>query len=138
MIDFEDCLKAGFLRKIPPSPAQAKEQLEKAKVLLEEAKTLVNKAPNAAVLTGYAAALDAARAILFNDGYREKSHACVARYLEAKYSKEIGKNMIMMLDEYRNKRHKTQYASDYYPTVQEAKRIVAFADEFISRIEELI
>lgn len=38
MISYEECINQGLLRKIPPSITQAREQLEKAKILLEEAK----------------------------------------------------------------------------------------------------
>ncbi len=139
MIDFDQCVKEGLLKRIPPSKRQADEQMKKAKVLLEEAKrSLKADAPNSAVMAAYAAILDAGRAVLFRDGYREKSHACVARYLEAKYLKELGASSIDLLDEYRDKRHKTQYSGDYYPTTQEAARIVSFAGDFIPKVEKLL
>ncbi len=139
MIDFVQCLKEGLLRRIPPSKRQAEEQMKKAKVLLEEAKrNLDADAPNSAVMSAYASVLDAARAVLFRDGYREKSHACVARYLEAKYLKELGTSNIDLLDEYRDKRHKTQYSGEYYPTAQEAERVVSFAEKFLPKIERLL
>ena len=90
MIGFDSCAEQGLLRKIAPSKTQAEEQLKKAGVLLSEAKTaLASGMPNSAVINGYSAMLDAARAVLFRDGWREKSHACVAAYLRAKYAKEL-------------------------------------------------
>lgn len=139
MIDLDECIEKGLLRKIPPSRTQAREQLKKAAVLLEEAKkSLKIESPNSAVMSAYASVLDASRAILYRDGYRERSHACVVRYLEAKYSKEIGSSLIDLLDQYRDKRHKTMYSGDYYPTIDEAKRVVSFAEEFVKKIEDLL
>ncbi len=139
MIDFYGCMEQGLLKRIPPSSVQAKEQLAKANVLLDEAKkALDSESPNSAVIAAYAAMLDAARAVLFQDGYREKSHACVARYLEAKYSGKIGSALIDLLDQYRDKRHKTMYSGDYYPTMDEARRAVSFTEEFVGKIEEIM
>ncbi|MFH1285607.1 MAG: HEPN domain-containing protein [Candidatus Micrarchaeota archaeon] len=139
MIEFEECIKLGLLKRIPPSKVQADEQLKKANILLEESKKSLNSdSPNSAVITAYAAVLDAARALLFRDGYREKSHACVVRYLEAKYSNELGGSFIQLFDEYRDRRHKTMYSGDYYPTSAEAKRIVSFAEEFVGKVSKLL
>lgn len=139
MIGFDECVEQGLLRRIPPSSVQAREQLAKANVLLDEAKkALDSESPNSAVIAAYAAMLDAARAVLFRDGYREKSHACVARYLEAKYSGKLGMPLIDLFDQYRDKRHKTMYSGDYYPTMDEANRAVSFAEEFVGKIEEIV
>lgn len=139
MITYEKCLEAGLIKKIPPSITQARSQMEKAHTLLEEAKIAVkNNTPNSAVLAGYASMFDATRALLFKDGYRERSHACVARYLEAKYSPELGLSSIHLFDEYREKRHKVSYSSEYYPTIDEAKAMVAFAEQLIEKIEGLL
>ena len=127
------------MRRIPPSKRQSDEQLKKALVLLEEAKKAVRSdSPNSAVISGYAAMLDAARAVLFRDGYREKSHACVVRYLEAKYSDKIGSSLVDMFDEYRDKRHKTMYSGEYYPTLEEAQRTIQFAEKFVKKIEDVL
>jgi uncharacterized protein (UPF0332 family) len=139
VISFDECVEQGLLRRMPPSKRQAEEQLKKAFVLLEESKkALEANLPNAAMTSAYTAALGSSRALLFRDGYREKSHACVARYLEAKYLKEIGASRISLLDEYRDRRHKTLYSGDYYPTLEEAKRVVSFAEEFLAKAEKLL
>ena len=139
MISFDECIREGLLRKMPPSKKEAEDQLQKAGVLLNEAKiALATNLPNAAMMSAYTAVLDAGRALLFRDGFREKSHACVARYLEAKYSREIGVSDVYLLDEYRDRRHKTLYSGDYYPTLAEAKRVVSFAEGFIGKVGKLL
>lgn len=139
MITLKECIEQGMIRKIAPSIVQARSQMEKAQVMLEEAERAVKGgSPNSAVLAGYAAMFDGARALLLKDGYRERSHACVARYLEANYSKEMGSSFVDLLDEYREKRHKVSYSSEYYPTVDEAKNTVQFAGKFLEKIEKLL
>jgi uncharacterized protein (UPF0332 family) len=139
MIDFDSCVSQGLLRKIPPSLRQSQEQMKKAEVLLSEAKlALGSDSPNSAVIGAYSAMLDSARAVLFRDGWREKSHACVAKYLEAKYSKELGEEAVVLFDEYRDKRHKTMYSGDYYPDMEEARRVVSFAEKFVGSVKKLL
>lgn len=139
MISYKECMNQGLLRKIAPSITQAKEQLEKAKILLEEAnESFEIENYNSAIIAGYAAMFDAARSILFKDGYREKSHACVARYLEEKYKNKIGIDIINLLDQYRDQRHKVMYAIDFYPTKEEAESLLNFADKFLKEVKEIL
>lgn len=139
MTGFSECVEKGLLRKVVPSRTKALESLEKAKELLGEANAnLEDGRPNSTVVMAYAAMFDAARAVLFRDGYREKSHYCVARYLEEKYEKKIGRDLINLLDEYRDSRHKVLYRADYYPTTDEAREIVGFATKFIEKIDKIL
>jgi len=57
----------------------------------------------------------AARAILFIDGFREKSHFAVDRYLEDKYATTglLEKEWIDILDFYRETRHEDQYSISF-------------------------
>ena len=139
MVTLERCFKDGLLKQVPISATEAKNQFDKAKVLLLESKScLENDDLNAAVMTAYAALFDAARAVLFKDGYRERSHICVIRYLEANYIKQLSEDTVILLDEYREKRHKVVYASDYYPSEDEAKNIIEFAEKFLMIVKKLL
>ncbi len=138
MIDYTECVRIGLLKQIAPSDLQAEEQFKKANVLLEEAQAALKaELPNTATMGAYSAALDASRALLFRDGWRERSHACTARYLEENYLNEIGADDIALLDHYRDARHKTMYSSEYYPTKEEAARVVKFAEGFILKIGKM-
>lgn len=141
MIDFEECLKQGLLRKIPASKQNALNSIEKAKELLNEAKTSQkNEQINSAVIVSYLSIFHAARALLFKEGYREKSHECIIRFIEEKYSKtgKIPRMTISMLDKYKSERTLTQYEITYSPNEEEAEKMLKFAEEFIREIEELI
>ena len=81
-----------------------------------------------------------ARAILFRDGYREKSHYCVARYLEEKYVKpgKLERKWVELLDYYREMRHNNQYDLSFFVSEKEAKNSLKSAREFFERMEKLI
>ncbi len=138
MIDFNDCVRDGFIQKMAPSMSQAKETMKKALVLLKESKmALKAKAPNSAVMAAYSAVLDAARSLLFKDGYRERSHVCVVKFLEEKYSGQLDSSEIMLFDQYRDKRHKTMYSGSYYMSLEDAEKVILFADNFIEKLIKL-
>lgn len=81
----------------------------------------------------------AARTILFLDGFREKSHACVARYLEEKYVKtgKLDNKWVELLDHSREIRHNDQYDLSFFSTKEEAERALGSARDFLSSMEDL-
>ena len=80
------------------------------------------------------------RAILFLDGYREKSHACVARYLEEQYvnKKKLEKKWVELLDHHREIRHNDQYDLSFYSSEEEAKEALESAGQFLKRMKQLL
>ncbi len=83
---FKDCIEKGLLRKIPASEDNAVRSIKKAEGWFKEAeRSYQSEAYDSSVLSSYMVMFHSARAILFLDGYREKSHACIARYLEDNY-----------------------------------------------------
>jgi len=138
VIDFNECIAQGLLRKIPPSREKALQSVVKAKELLQEARAnLEEERINSAVIVAYMAIFHAARALLFKDGYREKSHECVIRFIEAKHP-EIKTAQIESLEKYKSERTHTQYDVSYTPNEEQAEKMVEFAEKFIQTIEETI
>lgn len=139
--DYYDCIKEKLLRKIPPSKEKAEGSIRTAYKWLEEAeKNLKGEAFNSSVIASYLAMFHSARAILFFDGFREKSHYCIARYLEEKYVKKklLEKKWIEFLDHYRELRHDDQYNISFFATKEEAENMLKIAKEFVKRISELL
>jgi uncharacterized protein (UPF0332 family) len=138
---YNDCISEGLLRKIPPSREKAFRSIEKSERWLKEAeKTLKSEAFDSSVLASYMVMFHSARAILFFDGFREKSHACVARYLEEKYvkTKKLKKKWVDLLDHHREIRHNDQYDLSFFSTDEEAEQAVKSASEFLSKMRELL
>jgi uncharacterized protein (UPF0332 family) len=81
---FKDCVEKGLLKKLPASEHNAIRSINKAESWLKEAKkSFQGEAYDSSVLSSYLAMFHSARAILFIDGYREKSHACIVEDLQA-------------------------------------------------------
>lgn len=139
--EFEDCINKGLLRKIPASNEKARGSIRTAERWLEEAeKSLESSLYNSSVLCSYLSMFHSARAILFSDGYREKSHYCIVRYLEEKYAKKglLETKWIDLLDHYRDLRHTNQYSIESFATKEEAEQALDTAQKFLERMKTLL
>lgn len=139
--NYNDCMKEGLLRRIPPSKDKAVQSLKKAYEWLKEAEGSIKAgAYGSAILASYTAMFHSARSILFFDGFREKSHACVARYLEEKYVKtgQLDKKWVELLDHIRQVRHDDQYNLSFFSTKEEAEKSRESAKDFIAVLECLL
>jgi len=138
---FKNCVEKGLLRKFPSSEDNALRSVKKAKSWLKEAeKSFQGEAYDSSVLSSYLAMFHSARAILFLDGYREKSHACVARYLEEQYvsKKKLEKKWVELLDHHREIRHDDQYDLSFYSSDEEAKEALESAAQFLEQMKRLL
>jgi len=141
VFDFKECLKQGLLKEIQPSAENAKQSLATAKGWLGEAeRNKEAQAYSSCVLSAYTAMFHAARAVLFRDGFRERSHACVARYLEAKYVRNglLEENWVNLLDRCRDMRHEDQYGIIKGHYDAEAEEAIDTATAFVARMEKLL
>jgi len=141
VFDFKECLKQGLLKEIPPSAENAERSMGTAKEWLGEAqRNLEARAYNSCILSSYTAMFHSARAILFFDGFRERSHACVARYLEAKYVRAglLEQSWVNLLDRCRDLRHEDQYSIVKRSDDTEAEDTLRTAEEFVNQIEKLL
>ena len=140
-IEFQDCIEQGLLRKMVPSLEKARKGLRKAQIFLAQAKRAFDvKAYDSCLMTCYQAIFLSAKAVLFKDGYREKSHACVARYIEEKYAKQgkIELKWIDLLDRYRDLRHDDEYDVFFFASKKDCEDLIKFASEFVEQMEKII
>ena len=138
-LSYDECLSKGLLRRIPPSKEQGKRSFEKAQRWLDEAKIILgSKAFNSSVSAAYLAMFHSARAILFLEGFREKSHACVARFL-AQYVQggKLEQEWVDLLDHHREIRHEDQYDLSFFATDEDAKKALESATTFMQRMKQL-
>ncbi|MCD6484876.1 MAG: HEPN domain-containing protein [Candidatus Odinarchaeota archaeon] len=139
--DYEDCISRGLLRRVPPSKEKANKSIETAEDWLNEArKSLMADAFNSSLICSYLSMFHSARSILFYDGYREKSHYCIARYLEEKYVKNgiLEIKWIELLDHYRDLRHASQYGVESFTIREEAENAIEIAEKFLDRMRRLL
>ena len=118
-LDFEDCVRKRLLRRVTPSADKARQSMKRAEKWLKEAEKNLNNE----LYSSYLAMFHSARAVLLRDGRREKSHFCIARYLEEMYVKKgkLEREWIDLLDRLREMRHADQYDISYFATREEAK-----------------
>jgi uncharacterized protein (UPF0332 family) len=139
--ELDECFKKGLMRKIPASEEKALKSMAKAnKWLIEAKKNLEHDLLDSCLVSSYSAMFHAARALLFKDGFREKSHYCVVRYLEEKYVEKgkLPKLVVDLLDRLRDLRHTDLYQLDFFVTKEEAKEAIKSAEIVIREVAKLI
>jgi len=138
--NIDDCFERGLLRKVEPSRTKCEQSLLQAGEWLSEAeKNLEAEAYRSALSSAYMAVFHSARAVLFRDGVREKSHYCIGLYLQ-RYVEDgtLEENWPMLFDRIRSVRHADQYSFMALPTVEEVQAGIDLAERFIERMERLL
>lgn len=133
----KDCYSEGLLKKVPPSIDIAKRSLEVADNTMHKAKDNLDLGHyDVTLVLSYTAMFHAARAILFRDGVKERSHVCIVIYLKSTYPKlnEIADT----LDAFRTSRHATLYGLDNAMTKDDAEEAISSAKEFIKKIKDFL
>jgi len=107
--------------------------------LSEAEKNLQAGALRSAVSSAYLAVFHSARAVLFRDGVREKSHYCIGLYLQI-YVEEgsLEEEWPMLFDRIRSVRHADQYSFMAKPTSEEVLEGIDLAERFRERMERLL
>lgn len=140
MNNIENCFRQGLLRKVEPSLTKSKESIAEAREWLSEArKNVAAEAYKSAISSLYLAIFHSARAVLFRDGVREKSHYCVGVYLE-KYVDQLvlEEDWVLIFDRMRSVRHTDQYSFQTHPSKEEAESGIDIAGKFVNRMEKLL
>lgn len=116
MTELSDCFERKLLTGVNPSTGLAKKSLKQGALFLTDAEDLVKIGKQRmGTIALYNAFFHVARALLFKDGIKERSHFCIARYIEEKYvnTKLLNRDFLNYLDTLRDARHETQYSLDF-------------------------
>jgi uncharacterized protein (UPF0332 family) len=118
----------------------AAKSLEQSQVWLEEARvTLAAGALRSSIIAVYNVYFHAARAVLFQDGLREKSHVCIELYLESYVTRGLLEDTwLLLFGHLRSTRHQDQYSFGPIPSREEIEEMVNNATAFCSRMERLV
>ena len=139
--ELDNCLKTGLLKTVFPSPISVKKSLIQANFFLKEASDLIdNSKKEMAMLALYNAAFHAARAILFLDGIKEKSHYCLQKYLEAKAEQT---NIVLpadaeLFDNLRTMRQEVQYDLSKFVFEEDLVELYNQTLDFIERVKKIV
>jgi len=137
----KECFEQGLLKKDRPDIEKARRSIEVAKHKLELAQKEIEAGiyENAAVTT-YTAMFHAARALLFKDGVKERSHWAVYVYLKEKYADKIEPRLLNELNSLRLERHDAMYGlEEIKEEIEgEAEAEAGIAGEFIDTVKKLL
>ncbi len=136
LISEEECLKKNLLKKTFPQPDLAKKDLKQAEFFLKETEELldINKKQMAA-LSLYNAFFHTSRALLFKDGIKERSHYCIAKYLEKHYDLE---KFINAFEVIMSIRHNVQYSTEKIEIEEDLAEFVDICIKFIIEVEKIL
>ncbi len=133
----KDCFEEGLLRKTKPSKQYAIKSLNTSLSYMQNAKDNLKMNNNHLVIfCSYTSMFHAARALLFRDGIKERSHLCVVSYLRETYPRL--KRLANQLDTYRMNRHNTLYALDFLISDDEANQAIGDAELFYEQIKNIV
>ena len=136
LIDEEECFRKGLLKTASRNPELAKKDLKQAEFFLREAEELLelNK-KHIAALSLYNSFFHTARALLFKDGIKERSHYCIAKYLESHYDIE---KFVNAFESIMSLRHNVQYSTEKVEIEEDLAEFINICHEFISEVEKLL
>lgn len=139
--DLEDCIKRGLLRKMPGSKTASDRSLRRAgSWLLQAEGAFKSGLYDSCILAAYETMFHAARAVLLRDGYRERSHYCVTKYIEEAYAMRgmLDLGVARLLNNYRELRHDTAYGLEVGAEEQDARNAVKDAKVVLDALERLL
>ena len=137
----KECFEQGLLKKDKPDIEKARRSIEIAKHKLELARKEIDaRIYENAVISVYTAMFHAARALLFKDGVKERSHWAVYLYIKEKYSEKLGIRLVNELNSLRLERHEAMYGLEKKEeNMQEETEIeIGISKEFVASIEKLV
>ena len=139
-MDVEECLEKGLLKKDNPSIEKAKRSIEIAVSKLEKARALIElEILDMSEINCYSAMFHSARALLFRDGFKERSHYAIYIYLKEKYSDKIELKFLNELNVLRLDRHEIFYGLEEIALDKgEIKKTIKLCEEFIEEVRKLI
>ena len=137
--EFLNCLKKGKIRRFSQGKALVeKESTTAEKDLLEARESLKREKFKWATIQTYYSMFHSARALLYNENYREKSHHCLIVALRVLYVKEgrLSARFVEELQKGKNLRE----SADYYDEWSKigAEEIISLATEFLETIKNTL
>lgn len=134
-MELAECFKRGLLVRSSANPASARRSLLLAHSYLDDAeKNLSIETYRPVIILSYTTMFHGARAILFHDGIKERSHECIPLYLRDTYP--ALKADANKLDSFRKFRHDALYGLEFEVGKEDAIAALAVAREFLSAVEK--
>lgn len=125
------------MKKIAPNKASADRSMMLSRKKLDAAEIILAQGVfDFALIASYTAMFHAARAILYRDGVKERSHECIPIYIAGNYP-EL-RSYANLLDSYRIFRHDAIYGLDTVVTQADAEAALREAKGFLEKMKSLL
>ena len=132
-----ECFRRGLLKRVPADRENALRSLELSKSNIDDAEASLSiRRYRVVIVSSYTAMFHAARAILFKDGVKERSHECIPVYINERYPELAG--VANTIDSYRRFRHNVIYGLDVLLDENEARAALDAAKETLMEVEKII
>lgn len=139
-MDVTECIEKGLLKQIEKNSKKALRSIEMSKLKLMKASKLLDAGfSEDSFANSYTAIFHASRALLFRDGFKERSHYAVYVYLKEKYANKLEPRFLNEFDILRMERHEIQYSLEPKNIKkEESVRVLRVAKDFVNVIEKLV
>lgn len=144
MNTIDRCFQIGQLKKSVPDIGKAKSSIKISEQNYADALVqFENKCYKWTFIAAYASMFHAARALLFKDGVKERSHFCLCNYIKEKYRGIIEEKFLNELDNLREGRHAVLYGDEESIKTKEvdeaeADSAVKLSKGFLDAVKKLI
>jgi len=138
-LEFQKCLENKKIKPFPKGKTLVSKELEIAGDDWKIAKESLNKKNyKLSIIQSYYSMFHAARALLYNQGYREKSHYCLVVGIRKLYVNKnlLGHTLIEALQLGKTLRENADYYADFSQTG--AKNMLDKAKEFLEKTKEIL
>ncbi len=139
--EVKKCFEEDLLKTRSPSIGLARKSIKQAESFLYDAEKLIeSEMIKMSIIALYNAFFHAARALLFKDGIKERSHYCLARYIESEYVSKgkLSKKFIFALDTLRDLRHASQYSLNALVIDENLDDFLGLCIEFIDKVKKIV
>lgn len=141
LISKNECFEKGLLKTDVPNLDLAKKSLKQAEFFLKETADLIeiNK-KQMAVISLYNAFFHISRVLLYKDGIKERSHYCIARYIEEEYvnSDKLNTKFLNAFETIMSIRHNIQYSTEVVEIDIDLNEFYNICEEYSAEVEKLL
>lgn len=141
MSEVENCFEKGLLKKCEKSKTMALQDIEMAEFFLNEGYDLIDLGKKEmAIIAMYNSVFHAARALLYLEGVGEKSHYCLQKYIEEKFSGKglLSDKDLSLFDLLRGMRQETQYNLRRIPLEEDFSELYNKAEAFVEKAKKIV
>jgi len=137
--EFKKCLERGKIKRFSPGKKLARKELK----LAEEDQKISLKSLSGgnhkwSIIQSYYSMFHSARALLYSENYREKSHFCLIEAVRTLFveTNKINVSLVESLSEAKNLREAADYYGDFSET--NCSKLIKRAEEFLKAARKII